>query len=578
MARIDPAPSAVSPPAASTPDLIAELGAIVGSRYILTGERETRRYRTGFRFGGGKALAVVRPGSLVELWRAVNACARARTIMIVQAANTGLTGGSTPDGDRYDRDVVIISTTRLDGIQLVRDGKQVICLPGSRLFELEDIVAGIGREPHSRIGSSCIGASVLGGICNNSGGALIHRGPAYTQMALYARIEADGSVRLVNHLGVSLGVEPEAMLAQLDAGEIAESDIVDDATRVCSDRHYQDHVREVDADTPARFNNDPRHHFEASGSGGHVVVFAVRLDTFPKEEAIADFYIGTNDPAELTAIRRVILKSFTSLPIQGEYIHRSAFRLTASYGKDTFLAIRYLGAKYLPGLFALKARFDAFCARLPWAPHDLSDRIMQTVATLFPQHLPERMRDFDNRFEHHLILKMGGRGIEEARTLLAQAFPTAQGDYFECTKDEGDRAFLHRFAVAGASIRYRALHRDTITDIVALDVALRRNDDEWDEHLPAELAKQIEGVSYCGHFFCHVFHRDYLVKQGHDPVAFEQAMLALLDARGAEYPAEHNVGHLYPAKAALARHYRELDPTNSLNPGTGHLSRNADWA
>lgn len=446
MARIDPAPSAVSPPAASAPDLIAELGAIVGSRYILTGERETRRYRTGFRFGGGKALAVVRPGSLVELWRAVNACARARTIMIVQAANTGLTGGSTPDGDRYDRDVVIISTTRLDGIQLVRDGKQVICLPGSRLFELEDIVAGIGREPHSRIGSSCIGASVLGGICNNSGGALIHRGPAYTQMALYARIEADGSVRLVNHLGVSLGVEPEAMLARLDAGEIAESDIVDDATRVCSDRHYQDHVREVDADTPARFNNDPRHHFEASGSGGHVVVFAVRLDTFPKEEAIADFYIGTNDPAELTAIRRVILKSFTSLPIQGEYIHRSAFRLTASYGKDTFLAIRYLGAKYLPGLFALKARFDAFCARLPWAPHDLSDRIMQTVATLFPQHLPERMRDFDNRFEHHLILKMGGRGIEEARTLLAQAFPTAQGAYFECTKDEGDRAFLHRFA------------------------------------------------------------------------------------------------------------------------------------
>jgi D-lactate dehydrogenase len=103
------------------------------------------------------------------------------------------------------------------------------------------------------------------------------------------------------------------------------------------------------------------------------------------------------------------------------------------------------------------------------------------------------MRDFDNRFEHHLILKMGGRGIEEARTLLAQAFPTGQGAYFECTKDEGDRAFLHRFAVAGASIRYRALHRDTIADIVALDVALRRNDDEWDEHLPAELAKQIVG-------------------------------------------------------------------------------------
>lgn len=564
----------------STPvsTLLLELASIVGERELLTGERETERYRTGFRFGGGKALAVVRPASLVELWHVVNACARAGVIMIVQAANTGLTGGSTPDGDDYDRDIVIISTTRLEGIQLIRGGKQVICLPGSRLFELEEMVATVGREPHSRIGSSCIGASVLGGICNNSGGALIHRGPAYTQMALYARIEPDGTVKLINHLGVSLGIEPEAMLARLDAGQLDEHDIVDDSARVCSDPHYQDHVRQVDADTPARFNNDPRHHFEASGSGGHIVVFAVRLDTFPKEHNVVDFYIGTNDPAELTAIRRTILTDFTSLPIQGEYIHRSAFRLTERYGKDTFLAIRHLGAQYLPRLFALKSRFDAFCARLPWAPRDLSDRVMQAVAALFPQHLPQRMRDFDKRFEHHLILKMGGAGIKEARALLEHIFPTAQGDYFECTRDEGDRAFLHRFAVAGASIRYRALHRRQIVDIVALDVALRRNDDDWDEKLPPELAEQIVGVSYCGHFFCHVFHRDYLVKQGYDPVAFEHAMLTLLDSRGAEYPAEHNVGHLYPAKPALEQHYRSLDPTNSLNPGTGHLSRKANWA
>ena len=55
------------------------------------------------------------------------------------------------------------------------------------------------------IGSSCIGASVMGGISNNSGGALIHRGPAYTQLALYARIDEAGEVQLVNHLGVRLG-------------------------------------------------------------------------------------------------------------------------------------------------------------------------------------------------------------------------------------------------------------------------------------------------------------------------------------------------------------------------------------
>ncbi|MBO9723950.1 MAG: D-lactate dehydrogenase [Novosphingobium sp.] len=558
--------------------LLSELGIIVGKRGLLVGEGRTRRYRTGFRFGSGKAFAVVRPGSLLELWRVVNACARAGVIVIMQAANTGLTGGSTPDGDDYDRDVVIVSTTRLDGIHLVRGGKQVICLPGSRLFELEDKVAEVGREPHSRIGSSCIGASIVGGICNNSGGALIHRGPAYTQMALYARIESDGTVRLVNHLGVTLGGDPETMLSRLDAGAFSESDVIDDPAALGSDPHYQDHVREIDADTPARFNNDPRHHFEASGSGGHVVVFAVRVDTFEHEDRIADFYVGTNDPAELTAIRRHILSRFQSLPIQGEYIHRSAFRLTARYGKDTFLAVRHLGAKHLPKLFALKGRFDSMVSRLPWAPRDVSDRVMQFAATLFPQHLPARMRDYDTRFEHHLILKMGGTGIDEARAFLSGFFPTAHGDFFECTADEGERAFLHRFAVAGASIRYRALRRDTIEDFVALDVAHRRNDADWDEKLPADLAEQIVGVSYCGHFFCHVFHRDYLLKKGRDPLAFEHAMLTLLDARGAEYPAEHNVGHLYPAKPALERHYRDLDPTNSLNPGIGHTSKKANWA
>lgn len=49
------------------------------------------------------------------------------------------------------------------------------------------------------------------------------------------------------------------------------------------------------------------------------------------------------------------------------------------------------------------------------------------------------------------------------------------------------------------------------------------------------------------------------------------------DPRGAEYPAEHNVGHLYPAKPALARFYRELDPTNSFNPGIGQTSKKARW-
>ena len=42
---------------------------IVGPRHVLTSPARTRAYRTGFRFGTGPALAVVRPGSLVEQWK-----------------------------------------------------------------------------------------------------------------------------------------------------------------------------------------------------------------------------------------------------------------------------------------------------------------------------------------------------------------------------------------------------------------------------------------------------------------------------------------------------------------------------
>jgi D-lactate dehydrogenase len=74
-----------------------------------------------------------------------------------------------------------------------------------------------------------------------------------------------------------------------------------------------------------------------------------------------------------------------------------------------------------------------------------------------------------------------------------------------------------------------------------------------------------------------VFHQDHIVKKGVDTIEVEHAMWKILDSRGAEYPAEHNVGHLYFAKPGLRNHYRALDPSNSFNPGIGHTSKCAHW-
>lgn len=550
--------------------LIRTVTDIVGSRHCLTGERQTERFRKGFRSGEGEAILVAIPGSLVEMWRVLQAVVAADCIVILQAANTGLTEGSTPKGS-YDRDVVIISTLRLDKIHVLDEGRQIVSHAGGTLFRLEKLLAGYRRQPHSVIGSSCIGASIVGGVCNNSGGSLVRRGPVYTELSLYAEKTEAGELRLVNHLGIDLGDAPEEMLERLDSGHIDRSMIVEGKGRA-SDDGYASRVRDVDASTPARFNADSRSLFEASGSAGKLAVFAVRLDTFPVDAYTRVYYIGTNDAAALTGLRRSLLTEFSELPISGEYLHRDCFDVTRRYGKDTLLMIDRWGTDRLPTFFALKGAMDAWLAKASFLPTNLADRLLQRLTDLLPEALPKRMLAYREAFEHHLILKIPGHMAGEVEQVLNRN--VGPNSWFLCDAEEGKKAMLHRFAAAGAAIRYAAVHGLQRENVLALDIALRRNDAEWFEQLPAEIDRHIEKKLYYGHFLCHVLHQDYIVKPGTDVKWLKEIMLERLDARGVEYPAEHNVGHIYRAKPALAEHYRSLDPTNSFNPGIGKTSRN----
>ncbi|TCB52498.1 D-lactate dehydrogenase [Acinetobacter sp. ANC 4779] len=554
---------------------IQNLITIVGKQHVLTDDNATRLYRQGRRYGSGQVLAVVAPGSLVEQWQVLQIAVQADCIVIMQAANTGLTGGSTPFGDDYDRPVILMSTRRLTGIQVINDGKQVVCLPGATLDKLEKQLAPFNREPHSVIGSSCIGASVLGGVCNNSGGALVRRGPAYTELALYARVDEAGQLELVNHLGVNLGSTPEEILSKLENQQYQIDDIQHDSNCCASDQHYAHDVTQVDENTPARFNADPSRLFEASGSAGKVCVFAVRLDTFEKIPSQV-LYVGTNTQQDLTAIRRFLLTDLARLPIAGEYIHRVAYDIGAEYGKDTFMFIEKFGTVRVPAAFAMKDKVDGYLEKI--GMKGLSDKVLQMVSKFLPSHLPKRMNEFRDLYEHHLVLRIENQDVEQVQQFLQHYFaahPT--GKHFLCSEEEGRKAFLHRFAIAGAAIRYRDTHRSEVEDIVALDIALRRNDREWVETLPKEMENLIIHKLYYGHFLCHVFHQDYIVKKGVDLLAMEHQMWHLLDKRGAEYPAEHNVGHLYAAKPALKNHYQKLDPTNSFNVGIGHTSKLKHW-
>ncbi len=493
--------------------LINALKAIVGASYVLTDTAKIEPYSKGYRFGSGPAMAVARPGTLVEIWQLLQACVKADVAIIMQAANTGLTGGSTPDGDQYDRPIIIINTMRIDNIQLIDDARQIIGLPGSTLFGLEEVLAPFSREPHSVIGSSCIGASIVGGVCNNSGGALVQRGPAYTELSLFAKVDNNGELALVNNLGITLGSTPEEILTNLELEKYQPQDI-QYPDKLTSDNQYHKRVREVDANTPSRFNNDGRRLYEASGCAGKLAVFAVRVDTFPIAKKEQVFYIGTNNVEDLTQLRRHILSNFKALPVSGEYLHSDAYDVCKKYGKDTFLVIDKMGSKYIPKLFSLKRNVDRIASKFKFAPNKLSDQVMQLLSYLWPNHLPKRMEAFREQYTHHWILEMNNEGVDEARAYLDDFFKTSGGAYFECTPKEGRKAVLHRFVFGGAVGRYHTLKRKQFGPMMTLDVALPRNEKQWLEVLPPEIDDQLEAKFYCGHLFCHVMHQNYIVKKG----------------------------------------------------------------
>ena len=556
--------------------LLQDFKKILGEKYILTSESSKYAHRKGYRYGIGEVFAVVKPGNLLESWKVLELCVDAGFIVIMQAANTGLTGGSTPYGANYDRLIVIINTMRIDDIHFIDEGKQIIALPGSTLFDLENKLAPIGREPHSVIGSTSIGASIVGGVCNNSGGSLIQRGPAYTELSIYAQVNDKGELKLINDLGVELGSSPEEILTNLQEKNYT-SNQVQFPDKLASDNEYEKRLRAIDQSTPARFNADKRRLYGVSGSAGKVAVFAVRLDTYPAAKKNKVFYIGTNEPDVLWKMRRDILSNFKNIPTTGDYLHRACYDATKKYSKDNFIVIHKLGTSFIPTLFSLKRKVDLIASRFKFMPDKFSDRLMQFLSEFWPNHLPRRMEEFRDLYEHHWIIETSDESIDESREYFEAFFKKHEGDFFECTHKEGKKAVLHRFVAGSAIGRYHAIHQKEVGPMMSIDVAFPRNEKEWFENLPPEIEDQLEIKLHYGHLFCHVFHQNYIVKKGVDAKALKSKLLKTFDERGAEYPAEHNVGHEYSAKPVLINFYKKLDPTNVFNTGIGNTSKHKYW-
>jgi D-lactate dehydrogenase len=172
---------------------------------------------------------------------------------------------------------------------------------------------------------------------------------------------------------------------------------------------------------------------------------------------------------------------------------------------------------------------------------------------------------------------MTDEGIDEAKDYFINYFKDSEADFFICNKKEEKKVMLHRYVSASAVGRYHALSNKKCGDMISLDVAYPRNEKNLLYKLPKEIEDKIEMNLCYGHLFCHVLHQNYIVKKGEDGEKIKNYLLNICKDKGAEYPAEHNVGHEYKAKSELSDFYKKLDPTNTFNPGIGKTSKLKNW-
>ncbi len=554
-----------------------ELLILLGEENIILSNSEINPYTTGIRVGKGKAEAVALPTSLLQIWQILKIALKNNLIVIMQAANTGLTGGSTPDGENYDRDILIINTLKIDKIIPLKDSKQIIAFPGSALYKLEEILAQKNRSPHSIIGSSCIGASIVGGVCNNSGGNLLKRGPAYTELSLFANIDSNGQLKLINNLDLELGNTPEEILTNLQSENFSDQDVTY-GEKLASDKDYEIRVRDFKSPEPARFNSDKRRLYQASGCAGKIAVFAVRLDTFEKEISKKVFFLGTNNPDEFTKLREKVLLEVKYLPDMAEYMHKSFFEASENFCKDSFLIIKKLGTKFLPKLFSIKRRIDNYLSFLKFIEKNISDKFLQKLSSILPNHLPRKIIEFRNKFEHYLIIQASDESIEEIRKILIDHKENnSDYEFLECNKKDAESLLLHRYVAGGAPKRIKIIEEENVGNIVAFDVALPRNCQDWHKIIDEDVLQDMAYQFKMGHFFCMVFHWDFILKKNVNEEKVKEKMLTLFKKINAKFPAEHNVGHIYNAEDVLKKHYKDLDPTNSFNSGIGKTSKNKNY-
>jgi FAD/FMN-containing dehydrogenase len=152
--------------------VVADLKAIVGDAHVLTeGDLSAFEmdWRKRFR---GKALAVVRPGTTLEVAAVMRACASLGITLVPQGGNTGLVNGSTPDASGTQ---ILLSLGRMNRVREIDDANLTMTVEAGCVLQAVQAAAAqnnllfplsLGAE-----GSCTIG----GNLATNAGGTQVLR-------------------------------------------------------------------------------------------------------------------------------------------------------------------------------------------------------------------------------------------------------------------------------------------------------------------------------------------------------------------------------------------------------------------
>jgi FAD/FMN-containing dehydrogenase len=191
---------------------VAELRALVPPEAFLGPEQDLSKYEKGWRYGHGKALAVVRPATTAEVSTVIAWCHRRGVRVVPQGANTGLVAASTPDGSGA---MLVLSLERLNRRLEIDPIDRTVLADGGVLASQLDAAL----EPHGLVLPIDLGADpTIGGmVATNTGGArLLRYGDLRRSLLGVELVLGDG--RVVDALSRLRKKNTGLDLAQLVAG------------------------------------------------------------------------------------------------------------------------------------------------------------------------------------------------------------------------------------------------------------------------------------------------------------------------------------------------------------------------